>query len=218
MIGYASNTGTRRNLQALRDHGWRILLTPDNPVKRAGLKYGVDNGAWKAFQQKQPFDAKVFIELARQHGANADFVVIPDIVAGGMESLSFSLSWLNSGYLDHCKLLLLPVQDGMDAETVGRVLRINGRLGIFLGGSTEWKLRTMYGWGMVAHSHGRHYHIGRVNTMRRIRLAAEAGADSFDGTSATMYSCNLPMLESARRQPSLLTPEVMYGDEAIAPR
>jgi hypothetical protein len=59
---------------------------------------------------------------------------------------------------------------------------------------------------MVAAAWRRHYHVGRVNTARRIRLCAEAGADSFDGTSVTMFSCTLPLLESARRQPSLLAP------------
>ena len=34
-------------------------------------------------------------------------------------------------------------------------------------------------------------HVGRVNTARRIRLCAEAGVNSFDGTSATMYACTL---------------------------
>ena len=93
MIGYASNTGTRRNLSALRAHGWRILLTPDNPTPREGLRFGIDNGAWKAFQQKQPFDGDAFGALVERFGCAADFVVMPDIVAGGRDSLAFSVSW-----------------------------------------------------------------------------------------------------------------------------
>ena len=205
MIGYASNTGTKRNLQSLRDHGWRVLLTPDNPTPRVGLKYGVDNGAWKAFQQQQPFDESAFVSLVERHGSSADFVVIPDVVAGGMASLKFSVSWIPK--LRHLKKLLLPVQDGMDVFSVAAVLHQHKNLGLFLGGSTEWKLKTMYTWGVVAATIGRHYHVGRVNSARRIRLAAEAGADSFDGTSATMYACTLPLLEAARQQPSLLAPK-----------
>lgn len=204
MIGYASNTGTKRNLEALRVHGWRILLTPDNPKPRPGLKHGMDNGAWKAFKQEQPFDERAFSGLVERHGASSDFVVIPDVVAGGMKSLDFSISWIPK--LKHLKSLLLPVQDGMDVFSVAAVLHEHQNVGIFLGGSTEWKLETMYAWGVVSATMNRHYHVGRVNTMRRIRLCAEAGADSFDGTSATMFSCNLPMLDCARRQPSLLTP------------
>lgn len=204
MIGYASNTGTRRNLNALREHGWRILLTPDNPTPREGLEHAVDNGAWKAFQQNQPFDEAAFSSLMDRHGSCADFVVIPDIVAGGMRSLDFSLTWAPK--MSHLRKILLPVQDGMDVFTVSAVLRENPTMGIFLGGSTEWKLKTMLSWGVLAAVIGRHYHVGRVNTMRRIRLAHEAGADSFDGTSATMFSCTLPMLDAARRQPSLIAP------------
>jgi len=205
MIGYASNTGTKRNLDALRNHNWRILLTPDNPTLRSGLKYGFDNGAWMAFQQQQPFDETAFSSLVERHGTNADFVVIPDIVAGGMISLDFSVGWIPK--LVHLKMLLLPVQDGMDVYNVAAVLHEHKNVGLFLGGSTEWKLKTMFQWGVLAAITNRHYHVRRVNTMRRIRLAAEAGADSFDGTSATMFSCTLPMLEAARCQPSLLAPK-----------
>lgn len=204
MIGYASNTGTKRNLEALRVAGWRILLTPDNPKPRPGLKYGIDNGAWGAYQKQIPFDGDVFRGLVAGCGLEADFIVVPDIVAGGMDSLKFSQGWLET--LRPYWNLLLPVQDGMSVSAVSNVLHCWSGLGIFLGGTTEWKLKTMYGWGMVAASLGRHYHVGRVNTARRIRLAAETGADSFDGTSATMFNCTLPLLEAARQQPSLLTP------------
>ncbi len=204
MTGYASNTGTIRNLNALRTFGWRILLTPDNPTRRTGLRYGIDNGAWKAFQQRCEFDGKRFESLVARHGDDADFVVIPDIVAGGMRSLDFSLSWLPK--LKSFNRLLLPVQDGMGSEQVADVLRGNRNVGIFLGGSTEWKLKTMFDWGVLAADVGCHYHIGRVNTARRIRLAEESGATSFDGTSATMYASTLPLLESARQNRSLFSP------------
>lgn len=204
MMGYASNTGTKRNLEALRAHGWRILLTPDNPTPREGLRHGVDNGAWKAFQKQQPFDEKAFAGLVERHGASADFVVVPDIVAGGMKSLDFSMSWLSR--LCHLKLLLLPVQDEMDVAVVDNVLRNETGLGVFLGGTTDYKLKMMPYWGGVAAALNRHYHVGRVNSVRRIQLCAEWGADSIDGTSATMYSQTLPMLDNALRQPNLLAP------------
>lgn len=79
MISYASNTGTRRNLQQFRDFGWRILLTPDNPVPRPGLRCAIDNGAWGAYRKKLPFDSDAFDSLVEAYGSMADFVVIPDI-------------------------------------------------------------------------------------------------------------------------------------------
>jgi hypothetical protein len=209
MIAYASNTGTRRNLEALRKNSWRILLTPDKPTPKDGLQFAIDNGAWKAYQQKTPFDYAAFEDLVTRWGCAADFVVIPDIVGDGAASLQFSVEWLPK--LRHLKHLLLPIQDGMTAHDVGMVLRQNVKVGLFLGGTTEYKLREMYAWGMVAHAWRRHFHVGRVNTQRRIRLCAEAGADSFDGTSASMYSCTVPELEAARRQPSLLTPAAQTG-------
>jgi hypothetical protein len=92
MIGYASNTGTRRNLAALRKYGWRIMLTPDNPRPPDGLRFAIDNGAWKAYQQQKPFDSPVFGKLVERFGCAADFVVLPDVVGGGADSLSFSLA------------------------------------------------------------------------------------------------------------------------------
>jgi hypothetical protein len=204
VIAYASNTGTLRNLRTLNENGWRILLTPTKPTLPAGFRFAIDNGAWRAYQQKRPFDSDGFEALVERLGCAADFTVIPDIVSEGKASLEFSISWLPR--LRNLRHVLLPVQDGMTAQDVGMVLRQNVRMGLFLGGTTEWKLREMYAWGMVAHAWKRHFHVGRVNTRRRIRLCAEAGADSFDGTSASMYSCTVPLLESARQQPSLLTP------------
>lgn len=203
MLAYATATGTKRNLDALRSAGWRLIVTPDRPFQLNGMRFGIDNGAFG----KYGFRAEAFSGLIERLGSCADFVVLPDIVAGGNASLELSVSWLPR--LRHIKRLLLPIQDGMTAYDVGLVLRQTTNLGLFLGGSTLFKLREMYAWGMVAHSWKRWYHVGRVNSARRIRLAHEAGADSFDGTSASRYSCTLPLLESARQQPSLLTPSVL---------
>jgi hypothetical protein len=212
VIGYASNTGTRRNLQALMQYKWRVLLTPSHPRPPAnGLRFAIDNGAWTAYQQQKPFDDKAFGNLVERYGCAADFVVLPDIVAGGRDSLTFSVSWLP--HLSTLKHLLLPLQDGMSHHEVGIVLRQNPKVGLFLGGSTEYKLQEMYAWGAVAHAWKRWYHIGRVNTAKRIRLCAEAGADSFDGTSATMYSSTLPLLNAATQFQSLLSPARMMGVE-----
>jgi len=201
MIPYASNTGTRRNLAALKEAGWRLILTPDNATYRDGFRFGIDNGAFS----KGGFQPEPFADLVERLGCAADFIVLPDIVAGGAQSLALSVSWIPK--LRGIRSLLLPIQDGMTAREVGMVLRQNVQVGLFMGGSTEFKEREMYTWGMVAKAWNRHYHIGRVNTKRRIRLAAEAGADSIDGTSATMYSVTLPMLDAATRQPSLLIPK-----------
>jgi hypothetical protein len=203
---YASNTGTRRNLEQFQRHRWRVLLTPQNPKWPEGFSCGVDNGAWPCYVNNLPFDGDSFLRLVEKNGAAADWVVIPDKVAAGRESLEFSESWMPR--LRGLKLLLLAVQDGMEPEDFAAFRRRHAwaTIGIFLGGSTEWKLRTMYGWGMVAHALSCYYHVARVNTARRIRLAQEAGADSIDGTSGTLYSVSVPMLDTAARQAHLLSP------------
>lgn len=212
MFAYASNTRTRRNLEALRIAGWRILLTPDNPRPPERMNFGIDNGAWKFRDDPGANDWAGFAELVERYGCAADFVVLPDIVAGGMDSLRLSISWIPK--LRTLRNLLLPLQDGMNPDAVGSVLREHRNVGLFLGGSTEFKIREMYGWGLVAASWRRWYHIARVNTLRRIRLCAETGATSFDGTSATMFSCTIPMLDAGRKQPSLLTPERLTDKES----
>lgn len=200
MIPYASNTETRRNLTALQQAGWRLLVTPDHPNLVNTMRFAIDNGAFS----KAGFNADAFGSLIERIGCAADFIVLPDIVAGGKASLDLSVSWIPR--LRGLRKLLLPLQDGMTADDVGMVLRQNVQVGLFLGGSTEYKLKHLYAWGMVAHAWKRYYHVGRVNTRRRIQLCAEAGADSFDGTSATRYAVTLPLLDSANKQPSLLTP------------
>lgn len=209
---FASNTQGSRNLAALRDSGFGILLTPGkhaNPPEWCSL-FAIDNNMWACRDCPQLWDDQAFRDLCVAHGSSAHFVVVPDIVAGGKKSLEFSVSWLP--YCMHFWRPLLAVQDGMDERDVGAVLERHPSLGIFVGGTTEWKERTMYGWGMVAHAFRRYLHVGRVNTARRIRLCAEAGADSFDGTSATVFSCTIPLIENARRQPSILTPANTQGE------
>ena len=207
MLAYASNTGTRQNLEAMRAAGWRILLTPDRPRPPERFNFGIDNGAWGHRNDAVPDDFSGFADLVERYGCAADFVVLPDIVAGGMASMALSVSWIPR--LRALKNLLMPVQDGMNALEVGKILREHRNVGLFLGGTTEFKLKEIYGWGMVANAWQRWYHVGRVNTARRIRLCHEAGATSFDGTSTSRYSCTIPLLNDARKQPSLLTPALL---------
>jgi hypothetical protein len=194
MVPYASRTGTRRNLDALRAAGWRLLVSAKGVWRTEGFPYAIDNGAWTAFQQGTAFDEDAFRGVVDALGDGADWIVVPDIVAGGLASLDFSLRWLDqlSG------VRLLAVQDGMGAEHVRGLL--GPTVGIFVGGSTEWKLATVRAWGALAREVGCYCHVGRVNTKRRIALCAEAGVDSFDGTSATRFAVNIPKLTNAVNQ------------------
>ena len=197
MRAYASRTGTRRNLAALREHGWRLMVSATGVWRDEGFRYAIDNGAWTAYQQDRPFDSTAFRGLVEKMGKGADFVVIPDIVAAGPDSLDFSLTWIP--YLES-KLpgvrLLLAVQDGMTPRHVEHV--VCSRIGVFAGGTTDWKLNTMPMWGELCRSRGAYFHVGRVNTRRRIRHCYECDAHSFDGTSVTRFASTIHKLDAER--------------------
>lgn len=197
MIAYASRTGTRRNLLALRQADWRLMVSATGQLRNEGFPYALDNGAWTAYQKGTVFDSKAFELALRSFGPDSDFVVVPDIVAGGLRSLEFSLSWLPRVGAS-CSLSLLAVQDGMNPRDVADLL--SPTVGIFIGGTTQWKLATLREWAELARARSCWCHVGRVNTVRRIGLCVEAGAHSFDGTSASRFRKSLAKLDNARRQ------------------
>lgn len=199
MQPFASRTGTRRNLDALRAFGWKILVSAKGVLRTEGFDYALDNGAWTAHQRGEQFDVRAFERALSELGDHAEWVVAPDIVGAGLESLRMSESWLKR--LDHCRMVLIAVQDGMRAEDVAPLL--SSRIGIFVGGTTDWKIRTMPDWGRLARASGCHFHVARVNTVRRINLCHDAGADSFDGSSVTRFACNIRRLDNAARQGQL---------------
>lgn len=199
MIAYASRTGTRRNLGALREAGWRLMVSARGVLRTEGFRYALDNGAWTAHQKGEEFDVKAFERAVSELGAGADFIVAPDIVAGGGASLALSLMWIPE--LLPIAPVLLAVQDGMTPADVRPVL--SERVGIFVGGSTDWKLATMPAWGQLRREVGCHVHIARVNTARRIHLALAAGAHSFDGSGPSRFAMALRGLDNARRQRAL---------------
>ena len=204
MIAYASRTGTRRNLDALRTAGWRLMISARGVLRTEGFRYALDNGAWTSFQRGESFHDAAFERAVALLGPGADWVVLPDIVMGGVESLTFSRRWLDR--LEHRRPLadttfLIAVQNGMRPDHVRTLL--GPRIGIFVGGDTAWKLATMAQWARLARSRGAICHVGRVNSARRIRLCAAAGVDSFHGSGVSRFAAALPPLEMARRQSDL---------------
>lgn len=200
LIGYASRTGTKRNLGVLRDRGWRLMVSAAASLRSEGFKYALDNGAWSAFTQGRSFDDRAFVIALRKLGRDADWTVIPDIVSGGHESLELSIRWMRV-VLDECERGLLAVQDGIEVHDVQHL--IGPRVGIFVGGSTQYKLRSMHAWSRLARERGAWCHVGRVNSARRIALCQSARVHSFDGTSVSRFAKTMPLLDAARRQTHL---------------
>lgn len=204
MMLYASRTGTRRNLAALRAHGWRLLVSPTGHHQAEGMPYALDNGAWTAHQQGRPFDADLFRRAVDKLGARADWIVVPDVVGDAARTLEAFDAWWPE--LRGAGLLLLAVQDGMTEPDVQ--VRLRPGVGLFLGGSTAWKERAAKGWGVFARERSLYLHMGRVNSARRVAIAAEAGCHSVDGTSATRFAVNIPKLTNAGSQTAMLWSEV----------
>lgn len=197
---YASRTGTRRNLKVMSDAGWRLIVSATGVLRSEGFKYALDNGAWTAFQQGKSLDEGLFWNAVNKMGEGADWIVIPDIVGGGLRSLEYSLAWLEQ-LRGLPTRLLIAVQDGMTPNDVRAYL--NPSVGIFIGGSTEWKVATAGQWGTLSRRRNCYLHVGRVNSARRISICAAAGANSFDGSSVSRYSVNLAPLDKASRQPDM---------------
>lgn len=198
MIVYQSRTGTARNLAAMRAVGFRLLVSAAGVWRSEGMPYALDNGAWSSFQRGESFDESRFDHALQTMGAGADWAVVPDVVAGGAESLRLSERWL-ARVLDACPVALIAVQDGMTAADVRGI--VGPRVGIAIGGSDAWKEQALArGWFSGL---GCYLHALRVNTRRRIALASSAGCDSFDGSSGTRFALTIPDLDRWNRQETL---------------
>lgn len=194
---YATWTGTRANLAAMHAAGMGVLCGPGQLDRRGipPLAWACDNGAWTAHTQGEAWDPGAFREVVSRWGAGAQWIVVPDIVAAGMESLRLSESWLPE--LAGVAPLLIPVQDGMSPDDVRPLL--GDRVGLFVGGSTAWKWGTLERWAELARDLGTHIHVGRVGSARRIRRCVDLGIDSVDGTGPTRWSAVTPRLDRACR-------------------
>lgn len=193
MIGYASRTGTRVNLDGLRAAGWRLMVSATGVLRTEGFPYAIDNGAWTSFNSGVPYSFAKFIRAVDKLGDGADWIVCPDVVGDAVATLRLADEWLPR--LAPARRLLA-VQDGMTVDDVRPILGAD--VGIFIGGSDAWKERTAGMWGILARDVGCHLHVGRVNSMRRINICGAAGAHSFDGLSASKYSKTLPLLNASR--------------------
>ena len=198
---YATLSGTRRNMDAMHLQGARVLMGPDQLLRFSGrvppLAWALDNGAWGCHLRGAPFDAAAFEQVLQRWGEGADWIVAPDIVAGGRDSLALSLAWVPR--LLTLAPVLLAVQDGMQPEDIRPHLW--SRVGIFVGGSTAWKWRTLPRWAALAQRMGAHLHVGRVNSAKAIKACASLGVTSCDGTSMSRYAVNAPLLGKAARSP-----------------
>jgi hypothetical protein len=172
-------SGTTRTLRRLAPGGGLgQLLTPaSNNRLIDGLPWAADNGAFAGL------DVPRFRRLlARITGRpRCLFVACPDVVADAAATLASWRVWREEVAATGQPVAFV----GQDGLALGAVPWAD--MGAyFVGGSTAWKLsddsRRL---AAEAKRRGLWLHMGRVNSLTRLRLAYEWGCDSVDGSSAS---------------------------------
>ncbi len=178
MMAYVGQTRCRALIEALAGHGiGEMVVRGELPARRS--RFAHDPGAFRDWRAGRPFDVARWERDMRwmsYRGIVPDFVIVPDIVAGGLASLEWSGFWRDM--VPDEFPAYLAVQDGMSAADVAP--HLPRYAGIFVGGSLPWKLATGAMWADVARRHDLRCHIGRVGTADRVRWARDIGATSID--------------------------------------
>lgn len=186
--------------------GAGYLLQPNmgNRPNMDGVTWAADNGC---FSQSGSFSLGrwiAWLEKMAPHQNTCLFANAPDVLADA------EATWKRSRHIlpvlrDLGYAAALVAQDGIEHMPVAW----DTFDALFIGGSTEWKLSPMAAHiALEAKQHGMHCHMGRVNSLRRLRFARDIGCDSVDGTYLGFGpDINLPRLQrwldDIDRQPSL---------------
>lgn len=161
------------------------LYTPRhyNALKQtneSGLAWAADNDGF------QGVDHKAFMQMlsSLEPHENCLFVTAPDILGDAKGTMKEWASWH-----EHIAALGFPpayvLQDGLGGVGVPW----NQTSAIFIGGSTEFKFSPMVArTAKEAKERGKWVHMGRVNTVRRLRYAASIGCDSVDGSQWSRFT------------------------------
>jgi len=195
--------------EEIKKNGWGVVVVPEL-LKRFCLEtfplYFVDNGAFSCWKKGKEFDCKAFLktlDFVSSLSTYPEFVVLPDKVAEGLQSLEFSLNWLEVLKRDYPHFsYALAVQDGMDEKSVEEVIEKVDYL--FVGGTLKWKLQTGEKWVKLAHKHNKKCHIGRVGTAKRVRWVRRIKADSIDSSLPLFSKSKMESFKRALFSPLLL--------------
>lgn len=172
-----------------------------------GCPVGVDNGK---FGSGYPGDAACldfFERTAERYGRDRiTFAVVPDAPFDARGTLTL-FEQLQPAVQELEIPVAFAAQDGCDLLGVPwEAFDV-----LFLAGSTDWKIGPVaFRLTQEARERGRWVHMGRVNSLRRLRRAALFGCNSADGTFlAHGPDKNLPQLlrwlDVVHREPTLFT-------------
>lgn len=157
--------------------GRPLLWTPATGYRVDDVPvFAVDNGC---FTGRYPGDDEYLRKLDQlaEHQPRCLWVAVPDVVGDAPATLAL---WplMAARIRSRGWRVALVLQDGMTTETLTQIDPRPDAL--FIGGSDTYKLgaevrRIVAEWDGPAH-------MGRVNSYRRMRYAAQVGVDTVDGT------------------------------------
>tara|TARA_R110002012_G_C11483940_1_gene595407 strand:- start:23 stop:634 length:612 start_codon:yes stop_codon:yes gene_type:complete len=161
------------------------LFTPDvcarpHETTESNMEYGIDNGCFVGFKEEK------FLRLLNkiQNKDNCKFVAAPDVVADYQATLDNFNIW--SCVISNMNFpLAIVLQDGATIKnTPWQDIQA-----VFVGGSTDWKLgeeaRKLIHY---AKTNNLWVHVGRVNSIKRLRYCKENKVDSVDGLAFAKYN------------------------------
>lgn len=167
---------------AISDGRLGQMITPNAGNRLVpGATYAIDNGcfsdAWSVDRWLDTLERHRPPHAIAHRGGDPRclFAVVPDVVGDGPGTEALWRRWWSA-----------PMRLGFRAAFVlqnkARYIPF-GPSAVFIGGDTDWKLGPEARHAVhVAKRRGLWVHMGRVNTLRRLRYAAEIGCDSVDGT------------------------------------
>lgn len=138
--------------------------------------WAADNGC---FNQPDKYTNEGYLTwLAKLDPENCLFATAPDVVGDAAATRARAYPMLSKIRELGFKAAYV-VQDGETPDQVDW----DQLDAIFIGGSTEWKLSDAAAdLAREAKKRGKWVHMGRVNSLKRIRFAQSIGCDSVDGT------------------------------------
>lgn len=151
------------------------LMRPGNGNKPTLPIWAADNGAFSGF------DATAFLAMLERLPRSAQWVAAPDAVADWRATAALFDEWEPRIRALGFRVAYV-LQDGAESVPWERLDCL------FIGGSTRYKLsQAAARWMAEAKRRGKWVHVGRVNSIRRLRWCLDYGADSVDGTQASMF-------------------------------
>lgn len=180
-------TATLRRLSRLYPENLGVLMTPQNGNRMCSvpLPWACDNSAFSKPDDAKFWDMTIKAWMLNEHHPPM-WIAAPDVVGDHAKTRQLFDAWISNWEFEigHVPFpLAFVLQNGCTSEEVPW----DQIAAVFVGGDDEFKLRQCADLLIEAKERGKLIHIGRVNSLQRLRYCMDLGADSVDGTSFSMF-------------------------------